>query len=91
MGSFKATKNTEAHLDKIRLQRNRILLLTDYAVAADSPLDPGSISAVQNYRTLLRDCTNPPPGTMATLPDYTNAGLPAGIVRAIRLELAALV
>lgn len=89
MGSFSATKNTEQHLNGVRYLRNRYLRITDFYVSADSHLGPEDRARVEAWRDLLRNCTNPPAGQQAAVPDFMAADLPDGVKTALKLEFGA--
>ncbi len=72
-----ASKNSNNHLRTFRVVRDKLLAATDFYYLSDTPdVPPG----VPEYRQALRDCTNPPPGQQATLPDPASFGLPPKLV-----------
>lgn len=86
MGTFTATKNTEQHLNHVRTMRNRYLRVTDFYVSAESHLAAEDRARVEAWRSLLRNCTNPPPGQQAAVPGYSAADLPESVKTALKLE-----
>lgn len=74
---FIASKNSEANLKPLRSFRDKLLAATDFFYLSDTPEPP---PGVNEYRQALRDCTSPPQGQVAKLPDPASFGLPPKLV-----------
>ncbi len=86
---FLASKNSEKNLQPLRDLRDALLSATDFYYLSDTPQAPPEVNA---YRQALRDCTKPPPGQVAAIPDPKAFGLPprleAKLTRIIELDKA---